>query len=925
MSRLIETVACLREHFAALRDVRRQSDPPIEVFAFEHPLTKADVSGLARDLGDALKRDRCLVSEHGLGWVVLASECGYEFGGCEFWQSFDQRIADWDWLGDRQALRRAFTTFARDYDGVQPSGHWAAHRSLICWPITHAILPRDLQRHLCEAIYVARYRLAGLCGIALDQLGRIVAQTAPSHGSRFDDFLQQHSLVGAIVHRLLVDDSDAEHSFRPETFARIMSDLHHISVSRGWLREAGKLYGRDVSIVAPAPPRHSGPARDCAPRQEHIDLMPSLMLVQDTSEKWAPVLCPPSLIAWAQREPQLERTLVTLRFKVATVDDRTRPAIGLLASQPAPIALRSFPPVDQPLIEFLPRHPGLSSLFDMECRLPPQRVVVFRQIGTTARRSARAEVIPGESYLLATQADEFAVGEPVPHTDSLWPLYQLQVPETVGPALIARLEAAGVQVRRSTRLRPWGLLPRQWDEDLTGEWLTTEPIVYVIERDHVFDAIAVAIDGHTPLFLQCSDMADPTLVLDNLGVGAHNLVVTTLEQRAARSGQEWHELSRGVVTLRVRAPSAWRVDHITPDVLQIEVDPPRPTLEQLLSGNLVLTIDGAVNAPVNIDLMWTDGASGTFTREAILHQRPPIGAGSWRQHMAAFQRRIEPARIILGAQQALLCVSCDPLGEQRVPVTVIPSPVRWSVRETRVRLVCDGSHEPQVVFASFTNPVSFDTVDRRSCERGIELTQSGLFLAIDRDVTHGVVLGHPSGTRTGLQALGEAIPRHALRSADVPALLSAIRRWDVAVPLSLHARTNRQRVLSKLHFEILGRVVGDIWVGLEAKQLREWQKLEHAVDASMSCHSFGYTLGLARSHELSPSALYERLTEAAGAYRVTNNRELIDAAWQLAIQPSKLPCHWQLPDASDRMAFARLVRGARLLWLGHHDAMGTPA
>lgn len=923
MSRLIETVTCLREHFEALRDVRRQSDPPSPVFALEHPLTKADVSGLAHELGDALKRDRRLVPEHGLGWVVLASECGYEFGGCEFWQSFDQRIADWGWLGDRQALRQAFTTFARDYNGVQPSGQWAAHFSLICWPITHAILPRDLQRHLCEAIYEARYQLSGLRGIALDQLGHTIARTAPWHGTRFDDFLQQHALVGAIVHRLLVDDSDAEHAFRPETFTRILGDLQRISVTRGWLREAGKLYGRRVSIGAPAPPRPAGPGAESGSRMDHIDLVPTLLLEQSTSDQWTPLLCPPSLVAWVQREPDIGRALVPLRFKVATVDDRARPAAGLLAARPAPIALRAFPPLDQPLVEFLPKHEVFSTIFDMDCRLPPHRILVFRQAGDVARLTAHAEVVPGESYLLATQEDELAVGNPVPCADPRWKLYQLQMPGTVGGALPAQLQAAGLHVRRSTRLRPWGLLPRQWDEDMAGEWITTEPIVYVVERDHHFDAIGISIDGSTPTFLECDTMADPTLVLNDLDVGTHHLMVTTLERRSTRSGQEWHEISRGEVTLRVRSPSVWRADHITPDVLQIEVDPPRPTLTQVLRGDLALTIEGTAAAPVSIALMWTDGASGTFTEEAILHQRPPIRGETWHQQMAAFQRRINPARIGLGAHQAFLRVSCDPLGEQRIPVTVIPSPVRWSVRGKCIRLVCDGSHEPKVVYTSFTDPVSASEMEHRACERGVELTQSGLYLAIDGDIHHGVVLGHPGGTLTGFQALGEAIPSHALRSADVPSLLGAIRRWEVAVPLTLHAHTNRQRVLTKLHQEILRRAVGDPWIALETQHPVSWSKLEHAVDLSMPSHSFGYTLGMARAQPLDPASLHERFAEAADAYGVTRDRRLVDAAWQLATQPATLPSHWQLPDESDRLAFARLVRGARLVWLGHQNTLGT--
>lgn len=132
-------------------------------------------------------------------------------------------------------------------------------------------------------------------------------------------------------------------------------------------------------------------------------------------------------------------------------------------------------------------------------------------------------------------------------------------------------------------------------------------------------------------------------------------------------------------------------------------------------------------------------------------------------------------------------------------------------------------------------------------------------------------------------------------------------------------------MLTKLHQEILRRAAGDPWIGLETQQPVCWQRLEHAVDESMSSHSFGYTLGMARARALDPAALQERLAETAGAYRVTHNRELVDAAWQLATEPTALPRHWQLPSEPDRLTFARLVRGARLLWLGHYDAIGACA
>src|SRR3712207_7713201 len=47
--------------------------------------------------------------------------------------------------------------FKRQFAGATPSGRWAEHFSIIAWPITHAILPRDLQQQLARILYDLRH------------------------------------------------------------------------------------------------------------------------------------------------------------------------------------------------------------------------------------------------------------------------------------------------------------------------------------------------------------------------------------------------------------------------------------------------------------------------------------------------------------------------------------------------------------------------------------------------------------------------------------------------------------------------------------------------------------------------------------------------------------------------------------------------
>ncbi len=920
MSRLADTIGKLQEHFELLHTTRLECNPGLPVFALEHPLDPADVNTLTKDLREALGRDRQVLPEHALAWVVIASETGYGFGGCEFWQSFDERIPNWTELGDRDALRRAFMLFCRIYHGAQPTGQWAAHYRLICWPITHAILPFDLQLHLCEAIYASRYQLAGLHGTNADHIGLIVASAAPSYGTRFDDFLQEHALIGAIVNRLLLGQNETDLSFRPETFDRILNDMHRISATREWLREASRLYNRNISISAPQNKSTGNSSDASSVRHDFVDLRPGLILEVGASGTWTPSLAPPSLMAWAQQKPEIGRAIDCLRYRVFG-SDRARQGACLLATAPAPTELSAFPPLNHPLIELLPHHDGLSAVFDADCRLPASSVLVFRECSGTATLLRKQEVCPGDTYLLASQDPTMDLGDPVTSIDPAWHIRRLNVPSTVTASLSEQLSAVDILLRRSTRLRPWGLLPRNWDEENNGEWIITEPIVYTIERDHFFDAISVCVDNSLPTFLECDGMADPTIMLNELTIGVHSMVVQTYERRGSKSGQSWHGLTRGEALVRVRDPSAWTPGRISTNALSIEVHPTRPALEDLLKGEVTLIVEGTSAAPVEISFQWTDGSASATSSLSILRQRAPILEPVWTQHMGVFRRKADNARVSLGTRQAFLRVACEPLGEQRLPLSVAASPVRWSARDQQVHLICDGSHVPQVSMSSFAEPVAEVDFDRKACERGLELSQSGLYLAVNGDQRCGVVLGALNGTATSLRALGEQIRLDALRSCNMHDLLGAIERWEAAIPLTVYASTNQQRVVTHLHAEALRRITGDQWVKLEAAHPLQWSALEDAVDHPLNIHSFGYSLGRHRGHAYSHDAVRHHFCEAAIAYSVTHNTVYLDMAWQLATRPAASPA-WVSP-VDDQHVLARLVRGARLVWLGNQQASDT--
>ena len=141
----------LDEHFRALRTKRDLADPALPIFALEHGLSAADLLLVQAEVCTAV-RDGWLPREAGLPFVVYAAEIGYDYTGEEYWPTFESRTPGWAHHGDRHYIRDQFKRFKEAYRAAEPTGPWAEQFSIICWPITHAVLPTDLQRQLARLL-----------------------------------------------------------------------------------------------------------------------------------------------------------------------------------------------------------------------------------------------------------------------------------------------------------------------------------------------------------------------------------------------------------------------------------------------------------------------------------------------------------------------------------------------------------------------------------------------------------------------------------------------------------------------------------------------------------------------------------------------------------------------------------------------------
>jgi len=230
----------LESHFSQLHQ-RRLTHPSADpvLYALEHGLNEGDVAELGREIHEWLKFTGP-AHRHFLAWAVYSAEIGYQYSGEEYWTTFCRLTPNWqDSQNSRDHIRSAFEEFRRKFNATKPQGPWAEKFTIICWPITHAILPKDFQRELAYVLYELRGSFTPQLLHSPELLGERIEGAASNSGSRFREFAENHVLVGQIATALLLSDKDKEKALiLASTLDRIAADLDENQRSKNWLRDA---------------------------------------------------------------------------------------------------------------------------------------------------------------------------------------------------------------------------------------------------------------------------------------------------------------------------------------------------------------------------------------------------------------------------------------------------------------------------------------------------------------------------------------------------------------------------------------------------------------------------------------------------------------------------------------------------------------
>lgn len=828
----------LEGHFASLG--RARSERGLPVFAFEHGLDPSELSELSMLLKAAL-RTNYLLDKHWLVWVIYATEQGYDYDGDEYWHTFERRMPLWD-RGWRPALRNWFKKFHKSYGGLLPVGRWANFFSIIAWPITHALLPKDLQGQLARALYGFRYQLVSRLNQSPAAIGHYLARMTRGGSSRFDNFLEQEELVGHIVlalldHRTVEEDS----AILPQALERIVSDLEKARNARQWLHDA-----RKEAEVA----RMRGTARRLAdngstnghraPLEQRPAIRPLLSLRRTGVDQWTPIVEIPSFQEVAHLSPDLGEFLKRTRCSVAG-SSGVRPPGWLLNGNQRRV-LETWPPADAPILSFQAENASMEHLLSSECRMSPGPIWLFR-IGPDGRA---IEVLgrlvrPGRSYIIVSLA------EPVATSIASFANLQCQgaqairidLPAAITAEQIEEIKKAGLSIAQTIRVWPVGLAARGWDGEGATEWLENECPCFAIEHDHPVAEYEVRLGAEPPLKVAAKPPGVPTFVrLQPLPTGNHVLSVSVTKG----STQEIMSRLEGVISLSVRPPNPWVSGTIGHTGLIATSEPPEPTLDEFWEGLTHLSVMGPAGRQVTICVELLDGSGARMALEQVGQLTLPLGPDVWRTAFEAFERREKDPWSYLEASSGRVLVDGEELGVVRISLRRDAAPVRWVWRSTNkstlLRLVDDhdGDQSLRASFHSFAKPQEEILLEPEKITTGIEpVAPGGLFLASYGDQRVSLIVG----MRKVDGGFGGLIPEpdfEAVQHSREEALkiVQSIIAWSDARLAGALVAERRARVLSRLKERLYESMCGYNWANAE-RGLRLGFSHEAAVARVIQC------------------------------------------------------------------------------------------
>lgn len=818
----------LHDHFREVADRRLVTKWP--VFALEHGLSLEQVD----DLNGTVRRHieaSGFHSEFYLPFIVYATELGYLYSGDEYWQTFRRETPGWEYVW-RDEVRSAFGQFALTYFGAEPQGHWAEHFSIIAWPITHGVIPRDLQHHLVALLHRLRFRFTSPVLLSPGPLGEMLRQESAHTSGRFQSFAENKALLGQVALALLLQDVDGSGNGVEDeillggTLTRILADIRRETLSSNRLGEARQEARRRIRGLRPTggATGETGPGEIEQPSQDGsaaaLRYEPEFVLRESTPGCWSIWLQLPNLGVVASAAPEVAEALRSTQATSSAAPGRSI-ARGRLVNEESPrLRLTRLPDPGEALLEFPGiDHPVLNLALD-RLRMPTDQKFLFKVSSDgTARAMRRSLVNPGSSYVFVQREP---MGKPAGNLELVEMLcagaYGLafSVPPSPSDVLVTLMGVLGLKVKHTVDVWASGIPSRAWSDDGEATWVAGGPLVLGIHTDQAVTDVEMRLDGIEP-FISTGPLSAGSDVYVTLGAPPVGMVDAAISVTATSADGTAEHLSDDF-RIKVEEP---RQDARSSGPISFHLTPQHPTLEDLWEGRVEihLAAPGPRSAFVRMRLLQSDHRTAVWTSQSTRVALPLTGAG-WNVVLQELLNRDTQAAYD-EAYAAEVTFTVSDLGGASFTAERDYTPLRWIAREgaARIELLNSTGLIPEVWLASCDHPDQLGSIPYSTAVDGVPIPTEGALLAA-RIASHSAsfVAIPAQKIRGGFSDLRVDISTSKLRR-DPKHLIEALRAaqlWELArLSGTALSSIRRQRVHSLMMVEVFSAFCGDVWGRLE--------------------------------------------------------------------------------------------------------------
>ncbi len=701
-------------------------------------------------------------------------------------------------------------------NGAIPQGAWAHHRSIICWPITHSILPNDLQRQLAQILFQIRHNVVIEDVESPRQLGQLIAGRSGDATSRFRQLASKPELIGQIGAALLLEDQTLS-LIEALTLSRIAADLNVEEQARSWLQDAKQHLSRRARV--------SGLRRDTVTRGKSESntarpprplIRPSLSLRPVQDDQWRLVIDVPSMMPLMRTYDDFQSIIARASFRVGSVD-RSFAARALLHGGQS-FAQTSWPNPGQSLLLFDPSHPDLDALLQHACTLDPGPWLFRVGVDGTGRENRSRRVSSGGEYIVVGDPDllgTITIGRPIEL--SCAGVAAVRFVATSLDALADVLPAFGFQAARKVIARPAGLVPTNWDDEGLAEWLSTDKPVVSLGANFAIDQYDIQLDiGIRVLTLTVYPEvpSDPTfLQLPLLPAGVYHLFV------AARPSDPTYRVEQGDMEIVIRDPAPESESSRARTALLITQESDDATLDDVFDGTLKIRGIGPPSRDVlpTIRLLSKNSVAPLFVSD-LQTIRLPMSVDDWTRRIN--QLLSNDAACPTAYHEADACeliFDAGDIGIHRCSFDRPFTPLRWGVTTNRdlpsITLYddIDNPESIEVVRFEFSTPLKprpvRDSVLKRASEGA---AAPGLYLA--RTDSHSAATIVPMQSIEELRAVRHRFHRPDRSAESVALLLNSIDIWgNVDTTGNLFGRHAWRLVLKALIQQLTGLISGSNW------------------------------------------------------------------------------------------------------------------